>query len=52
MYAFMSVIVPISALIIGNVFDVYILAMVMIVFEIVFSLILSLEVKKIITTVE
>jgi len=52
MYAFMSVIVPISALIIGNMFDVYILAMVMIVFEIVFSLILSLEVKKMITTVE
>lgn len=45
-YAFMSVLVPISALIIGNMFDVYILAIVMIIVEILFSFILSLEVRK------
>lgn len=45
-YAIMSVIVPIVSLIIGSMFEVYILAILMIVFEIVFSIILSLEVKK------
>ena len=45
-YAIMSVIVPIVSLIIGSMFEVYILAILMIVFEIIFSYILSLEVKK------
>jgi len=45
-YAIMSVIVPIVSLIIGSMFEVYILAILMIGFEIIFSLILSLEVKK------
>lgn len=45
-YAIMSVIVPIVSLTIGSMFEVYILAILMIVFEIVFSIILSLEVKK------
>lgn len=45
-YAIMSVIVPIVSLIIGSMFEVYILAILMIVFEMIFSYILSLEVKK------
>jgi len=45
-YAIMSVIVPIVSLIIGSMFEVYILAFLMIGFEIIFSLILSIEVKK------
>lgn len=50
-YAFMSVLVPITALIVGNMFDVYMLALLMIVYEILFSVILSLEVKKMISVV-
>lgn len=45
-YAIMSIIVPIIALIIGTLFDPYVLAFLMIGFEIVFSFILSLEVNK------
>jgi len=46
-YGVMSVVVPISALIIGNMFEVYILAIVMVVYEIIFSLVLTMEVKQI-----
>lgn len=45
-YAIMSIIVPISALIIGSLFEIYILGIVMIGFEMIFSLILSIEVKQ------
>lgn len=45
-YGVMAVIIPISALIIGNLFDVYVLAMVMMMFEVLFSIALVIEVKK------
>lgn len=44
-YGMMSVVVPITAIIIGNYFEVYGLAILMFVLEIVFSLILTQEVK-------
>ena len=46
-YGVMSIIVPISALIIGNYSEVYVLAILMVIYEIVFSLLLIMEVKKI-----
>lgn len=47
-YAILSVVIPIVALIIGLNFEAYVLAGVMIVIEIIFSIVLSLEVKKLI----
>ena len=44
-YKVMSVIIPIAALIVGNIFEPYILGLMMIIFEIVFSGLLILEVK-------
>lgn len=46
-YGVMSIIVPVSALIVGSNFEVYVLAILMVVYEIVFSLVLVMEVKKI-----
>ncbi len=46
-YLVFSIIIPIVALIIGLEFEAYILAIVMICFEVLFSILLSLEVKKI-----
>jgi len=46
-YGVMSIIVPISALIVGNYSEVYVLAILMVIYEIVFSLLLTMEVKKI-----
>lgn len=46
-YGAMSIIVPISALIVGNNFEVYVLAILMVIYEIIFSLVLVMEVKKI-----
>lgn len=48
-YAVMSIIIPITALIVGTTFDTYVLTMMMIGFEIVFSLLLTIEVKKLVT---
>lgn len=48
-YAILSVVIPIVALIVGLNFEAYILAGVMIVIEVVFSAILSLEVKKLVS---
>jgi hypothetical protein len=45
-YMIMSILVPISALFIGLQYDAYVLGLVMIAFEVVFSIFLSLEVKK------
>lgn len=45
-YGVMSIIVPISALIVGNSFPAYVLAILMVVFEVVFSVCLVLEVRK------
>ena len=46
-YGIMSIIVPISALIVGINFEAYILAILMLIYEVVFSLVLAMEVKKI-----
>lgn len=46
-YGAMSVIVPILALIIGINYEVFILAILMLILEIIFSILLSLEVRKI-----
>lgn len=46
-YAIMSVLVPIVALAAGMMYEAYILALLMMVFEVVFSLVLFMEVKKI-----
>lgn len=45
-YMVMSVVITLSALIIGLVFEPYIVAAVMVVFEIIFSLLLIIEIKK------
>lgn len=45
-YFAFSIIIPVAALIIGLEFEVYILAIVMICFEVLFSILLSFEVKK------
>jgi hypothetical protein len=45
-YGVMSIIVPISALIVSYNFEVYVLAILMVIYEIIFSLILEMEVKK------
>jgi len=45
-YAIMSILVPIVALIAGMMYEAYILALLMVVFEVVFSLVLFMEVKK------
>lgn len=44
-YGMMSIIVPISALVVGNFCEVYVLAILMVVYEIVFSLVLTMEVR-------
>jgi hypothetical protein len=46
-YMILSVFIPIAALIVGLNFEPYILAMMMIIIEIIFSLCLSFEIKKI-----
>ena len=46
-YGIMSIIVPISALIVGINFEAYMLAILMLIYEVVFSLVLAMEVKKI-----
>ncbi len=46
LYAIMSIIVPIVALVVGNMFDVYILAIIMILFEGMFSVLLAFEVRE------
>ena len=43
----MAIIVPISALVVGINFEAYILAILMLIYEVVFSLVLAMEVKKI-----
>lgn len=45
-YGIMSVLVPITALIVGINFEPYVLALLMVVVEVVFSIVLSIEVKK------
>jgi len=45
-YAIMSILVPIVALIAGMMYEAYILALLMVVIEVVFSLVLFIEVKK------
>jgi len=45
-YGVMSILVPIVALVAGMMYDAYILALLMVVFEVVFSLVLFMEVKK------
>jgi len=45
-YFALSIVIPIAALIIGLNFEPFILAAFMIIFEIIFSLLLSFEVKK------
>jgi hypothetical protein len=45
-YTVMAILIPISALILGNLFEAYILAIVMMFFEIIFSLALVVELKK------
>ncbi len=45
-YGVMSLLVPITALIVGNIFDVYVLAILMVIFEITFSILLAIEVRK------
>jgi len=45
-YGVMSILVPIVALVAGMMYEAYILALLMVVFEVVFSLVLFLEVKK------
>lgn len=49
-YMIMSILIPISALIVGNMFDVYVLGFLMIIYQILFSIALSLEVKTLIRT--
>lgn len=46
-YGIMSIIVPISALVVGINFEAYMLAILMLIYEVVFSLVLAMEVKKI-----
>ena len=46
-YGVMAIIVPISALVVGINFEAYILAIIMLIYEVVFSLVLAMEVKKI-----
>ena len=46
-YAIMSILIPFVALFVGMNFDVYVLSGLMIIFEIIFSFILYLEVKEI-----
>ena len=46
-YGVMAIIVPISALVVGINFEAYILAILMLIYEVVFSLVLAMEVKKI-----
>ena len=45
-YVIMAIIIPISALILGNLFEVYVMALVMVMFEVIFSFALGIEVKK------
>lgn len=45
-YGIMSVLVPITALIVGINFEPYVLALLMVVVEVVFSIVLSIEVNK------
>lgn len=45
-YLALSIIIPIAALLVGLYFEAYALAIVMICFEVLFSILLSLEVKK------
>lgn len=45
-YGVMSVLVPVTALIVGLNFEPYVLALLMVVFEVVFSLVLAMEVKR------
>lgn len=44
-YKVMSVIISIAALVVGNIFEPYVVAIMMIIFEIVFSILLIIEVK-------
>lgn len=46
-YGIISVLVPLTALIVGLNFEPYVLALLMVLFEVVFSLVLFMEVKKI-----
>jgi len=45
-YGLMSIVVPITAIIVGNYYEVYVLAILMVVFEIIFSVVLTKEVKR------
>ena len=45
-YGIMSILVPISALIVGNIYEVYVLAILMVIYEIIFSLILIIETRN------
>ncbi len=45
-YTVMAILIPMSALILGNLFEAYILAIVMMIFEVIFSLALVVEVKR------
>ncbi|PKM56805.1 MAG: hypothetical protein CVU98_09375 [Firmicutes bacterium HGW-Firmicutes-3] len=49
-YLIMSILIPISALIVGNIFEVYVLGLLMILYQILFSIVLGLEVKALIRT--
>ena len=45
-YKVMSIVISLSALIIGNIFEPYLVSLMMIIIEVVFSVLLILEVKK------
>lgn len=45
-YGIMSVLVPLTALVVGLNFEPYVLALIMVAFEVVFSLVLAMEVKR------
>jgi hypothetical protein len=49
-YMAMSLLIPVSALIVGNIFEAYILGLLMIVYGVVFSTALGLEVKALVST--
>lgn len=45
-YKVMAIIIPIVALIVGNMFKPYLVGVIMIIFEMIFSILLIMEVKK------
>jgi hypothetical protein len=49
-YMAMSLLIPVSALIVGNIFEVYVLGLLMIIYGIVFSIALGMEVKALVST--